>query len=53
MKTTYDEIVNVNYIGKQENSINMNEILKKAQEENLTPANQDKSRTLLLCIDEQ
>ena len=53
MITTYDEIVNVNYIGKQENPINMNEILKKAQAEQLIPANQDKERVLLLCIDEQ
>lgn len=29
MKTSYSEIVNENYIGKTENPIPMNEILKK------------------------
>lgn len=53
MKTSYNDIVNVSYIGKQENPISMNEILKLAQEEEMTPANQDQERVLLLAIDEQ
>lgn len=31
MKTSYSEIVNENYIGKTENPIPMNEILKKSK----------------------
>lgn len=53
MNAQYSDIVNVNYIGKQENPISMNEILKLAQGESMTPANQDKERILVLAIDEQ
>lgn len=53
MKTTYNEIVNVGSIGSQNNPISLNEILKKAREENLTPATQNRERVLFLAIDVQ
>lgn len=53
MKTQYNEIVNVNSIGKAENPILMNDILRMANEEQLTPAAQNKERVLLLAIDVQ
>lgn len=53
MKTNYSEIVNTNYIGSIENPISLNEILKKANEENLEPADNDKERNMFLAIDVQ
>lgn len=53
MKTAYAEIVNQNYIGSTENPISMNEILQKANEEELTPSAQNKERILFLGIDVQ
>lgn len=53
MKTSYSEIVNVNYIGKAENPIGLNDILKKANDEQLTPSAQNKERVLFLGIDVQ
>jgi len=53
MKTTFNEIVNTNYIGSFENPINLNEILKKANEEHLTPSIQNRERVLFLGIDVQ
>lgn len=53
MKTKYEEIVNVNAIGKEENPISMNEILKKANDEQLTPSKQNKERMLFIGIDVQ
>lgn len=53
MKTKYEEIVNVNAIGKAENPISLNEILKKANDEQLTPSWKDKIRVLAIGIDEQ
>lgn len=53
MKTKYEEIVNVNAIGKAENPISLNEILKKANDEQLTPSKQNKERTLFIGIDVQ
>ena len=53
MKTQYNEIVNVNSIGKAENPILMNDILRMANEEQLTPAAQNKERVLFLAIDVQ
>ena len=35
MKTTYMEIVNGNYIGSVENPVDLNEILKKADKEEI------------------
>lgn len=53
MKTSYSEIVNVNYIGKSENPISLNEILRKAKDENLSPAAKNPERTLVVAIDVQ
>lgn len=53
MKTKYEEIVNVNAIGKAENPISMNDILKMANDEQLTPSKQNKERVLFLGIDVQ
>ncbi len=53
MKTAYTEIVNGNYIGSAENPIVLQEILKKADEEELCPSNQDQERVLFLGIDVQ
>lgn len=40
MKTPYNEIVNIASIGSQTNPISLNEILRKANDEQLTPAAQ-------------
>lgn len=53
MKTPYNEIVSVNDIGSQINPISLNDILKKANEENLSPAAKNKERVLFLGIDVQ
>ncbi len=53
MNTKYEEIVNVNAIGKPENPISLNEILKKANDEQLTPSKQNRERVLFLGIDVQ
>ncbi len=53
MNTTYSEIINTNYIGTTENPISLNEILKKANEEHLTPASQNHEKVLFLGIDIQ
>ena len=53
MKTKFEEIVNVNAIGKAENPISLNEILKKANDEQLTPSKQNKERVLFVGIDVQ
>lgn len=44
MKTPYNEIVNIASIGSQTNPISLNEILRKANDEQLTPAAQNKER---------
>ena len=50
MKTPYNEIVNIASIGSQTNPISLNEILRKANDEQLTPAAQNKERVLVtLC----
>lgn len=53
MKTKYEEIVNFNAIGKAENPISLNEILRKANDEQLTPSKQNKERVLFIGIDVQ
>lgn len=53
MNTRYEEIVNVGAIGKAENPISLNEILKKANDEQLTPSKQNKERALFIGIDVQ
>ena len=53
MKTKYENIVNVNAIGKAENPISLNDILKMANDEQLTPSQYNKERVLFLGIDVQ
>lgn len=53
MKAKYEDIVNVNYIGKAENPISLNDILKMANDEQLTPSRKNKERVLFLGIDVQ
>lgn len=53
MKTSYNEIVNVPSIGEKENPIALNDILKKANDEQMTPAKQNPDRVLFLGIDVQ
>ena len=53
MKTKYENIVNVNAIGKAENPISLNDILKMANDEKLTPSSQNRERVLFLGIDVQ
>jgi len=53
MKTSYSEIINIPSIGKTENPISLNEILKKANDEQMTPAKQNAERVLFLGIDVQ
>lgn len=53
MKTSLGQIVNPNYIGKQENPIALNDILRAAAEENVTPSNQAHEKVLFLGIDIQ
>ncbi|MCI9370265.1 MAG: hypothetical protein HFH65_08105 [Lachnospiraceae bacterium] len=53
MNTNYLEIINTNYIGSTENPVSLNEILKKANEEHLTPASQNREKVLFLGIDIQ
>lgn len=53
MNTKYEEIVNVNAIGKADNPISLNEILRKANDEQLTPSKQNKERVLFIGIDVQ
>ena len=53
MNTQYNEIVNVNSIGKTDNPISLNEILRLANNEKLTPAHQNNEKVLFLAIDVQ
>lgn len=53
MNTKYEEIVDVDAIGKNDNTRNLNEILEKAKNEKLTPAIKNAERTLVIGIDIQ
>lgn len=53
MKVKYEEIVNVGSIGNPDNPIALNEILKQANDEHLTPSKQARERVLFLGIDVQ
>jgi len=51
--TPYLEIVDPNSIGKRENPIKLNDILSKADAENLTPVSQMAKKVIVIGIDEQ
>ena len=53
LNTRFEEIVNIPSIGKSENPINMNELLKKANLEKLIPAMQNDEKILVIGIDVQ
>lgn len=53
MKTTYEEIVDVQAIGVSQNTRNMNELLTKANQEKLTPATKNAEQVLVIGIDVQ
>lgn len=53
MKTKFEEIVDINAIGKAENTRNLNELLNKANEEHLKPATQNDEKVLFIGIDVQ
>lgn len=53
MKTNYEEIVNVNHIGSPENPIALNDILKMANDEQMTPAKENMDKVLFIGIDVQ
>ena len=51
--TPYLEIVDPNSIGKKENPIKLNDVLSKADAENLTPVSQMAKKVIVIGIDEQ
>ena len=53
MNTKYTEIVNTNPIGKAENPITLNQLLKRANDEQLIPSRQNRERVLFIGIDVQ
>lgn len=53
MNTNYNDIVNVPSIGEVENPIALNDILRMANDEQMTPSHQNKERVLFLGIDVQ
>jgi nicotinamidase-related amidase len=53
LKTTYEEIVSVQEIGQEANSRKLNDLLKLANGEQLTPSVKDPQQVLLLAIDMQ
>ncbi|MCX7747918.1 MAG: hypothetical protein N2645_13675 [Clostridia bacterium] len=53
LKTAFEEIVDVNAIGKEVNTRKVNDLLQKAWMENLKPAHEDTRRVLALLIDPQ
>ena len=53
MNTKYTEIVNTNAIGKAENPITLNQLLRQANDEQLIPSRQNRERVLFIGIDVQ
>ena len=53
MKTAYEQIVNTSHIASFGGAQNIPEIISLGEQENLTPALQDKKKVLLLVIDVQ
>lgn len=53
MNTKYTEIVNTNAIGEAENPITLNQLLKRANDEQLIPSRQNRERVLFIGIDVQ
>ena len=53
LKTSYEEIVDVQAIGQTQNTRNLNDLLPLASAENLSPAENDPEQNLLVIIDMQ
>jgi nicotinamidase-related amidase len=53
LKTSYEEIVDVQAIGQTQNTRNLNDLLPFASAENLSPAENDPEQNLLVIIDMQ
>lgn len=53
MKTPFNEIVRTQDIGKEVNEIKLNDILRKANEEQLKPAFKNEEKVMFLAIDVQ
>jgi len=53
IKTRYEDICNAAYIGKQENPISMNDLLRLANKEELLPSTEDIDQVMFLAIDVQ
>lgn len=53
MNTQYNQIVNTSSIGKTDNPISLNEILRLANDEKLTPSHENQEKVLFLAIDVQ
>ena len=53
MKTKYEEVVDVKAVGQETNTRKLNEILTKAGQENLIPAQDMAEQNILICIDVQ
>ena len=53
MKAKYEQIVDINNIASLSSKENITEIISLGEQENFTPASQDKKKVLLLAIDVQ
>ena len=53
MKTTYEKIVNIDDIASQKGKTNLTEVIALGERENLSPAQNDSTKRLLLAIDVQ
>jgi nicotinamidase-related amidase len=53
LKTKFDEIIDISNIGKLDNPILLNDLLKKANSEKVSPSSEDKDLSLLIAIDVQ
>jgi nicotinamidase-related amidase len=53
MKTKFEQIVDVTSIGKAENTRNLNELLRLANDEQMTPSAQNLEKVLVIGIDVQ
>lgn len=53
LKTSFEEIVDVDAIGKEVNTRNLNDLLKRASQENIRPSHEDTKKVMALLIDPQ
>lgn len=53
MKTNYSEIVNVNAIGKVENPVSLNDLMKMAEGEKIITSRENSEKVLFIAVDVQ